>query len=150
MLLDQGDVLGLFDDHLAFRADLGTGIAAGVALGVLIALVTAGCSLLPKATNDETAGWSAEKIYTTAHEAMQDGNYTRAVKPFDSLEAQHLPELQALFATEDVGIKLELSEVNLVDREVVRFLGKCEAGGVRLDHCPAYIREWILREQCDE
>lgn len=66
------------------------------------------------------------------------------------IEAQHLPELQALFATEDVGIKLELSEVNLVDREVVRFLGKCEAGGVRLDHCPAYIREWILREQCDE
>ncbi|MGE5668697.1 MAG: outer membrane protein assembly factor BamD [Betaproteobacteria bacterium] len=58
-------------------------------LGVLIALVTAGCSLLPKATNDETAGWSADKIYTTAHEAMQDGNYTRAVKLFDSLEARY-------------------------------------------------------------
>ncbi|MGC1817399.1 MAG: outer membrane protein assembly factor BamD [Casimicrobiaceae bacterium] len=57
-------------------------------LGMLIALTAAGCSMLP-AVKDETAGWSAEKIYTTAHEAMQDGNYTRAVKLFDSLEARY-------------------------------------------------------------
>jgi outer membrane protein assembly factor BamD len=57
-------------------------------LGALIALTAAGCSLLP-AVKDETAGWSAEKLYTTAHEAMQDGNYTRAVKLFDSLEARY-------------------------------------------------------------
>ena len=57
-------------------------------LGMLIVLTTAGCSMLP-AVKDETAGWSAEKIYTTAHGAMQDGNYTRAVKLFDSLEARY-------------------------------------------------------------
>ena len=57
-------------------------------LGALIALMAAGCSLLP-AVKDETAGWSAEKIYTTAHGAMQDGNYTRAVKLFDTLEARY-------------------------------------------------------------
>ncbi len=57
-------------------------------LGALIALTAAGCSLLP-AVKDETAGWSAEKLYTTAHEAMQDGNYTRAVKLFDTLEARY-------------------------------------------------------------
>lgn len=57
-------------------------------LGALIALTAGGCSMLP-AVKDETAGWSAEKIYTTAHEAMQDGNYTRAVKLFDSLEARY-------------------------------------------------------------
>ena len=57
-------------------------------LGALIALTAAGCSLLP-AVKDETAGWSAEKLYTTAHDAMQDGNYTRAVKLFDTLEARY-------------------------------------------------------------
>ncbi|MGH8802056.1 MAG: outer membrane protein assembly factor BamD [Casimicrobiaceae bacterium] len=56
-------------------------------LVVVMALVLGGCSLLP-AVKDETAGWSAEKLYQNAHEAMQDGNYTRAVKLFDTLEGR--------------------------------------------------------------
>ena len=57
-------------------------------LGVaLMALMAAGCGLLPD-VKDETAGWSAEQIYKNAHEAMLDGNYTRAVKLFDTLEAR--------------------------------------------------------------
>jgi anti-anti-sigma regulatory factor len=63
------------------------------------------------------------------------------------IEAQHVPELQALFEVEDHGVLLDLKEVNLVDRETVRFLARCEARGVRIDNCPAYIREWILREK---
>jgi anti-anti-sigma regulatory factor len=63
------------------------------------------------------------------------------------IEAQHVPELQALFEAEDQGVMLDLKEVNLVDREAVRFLARCEARGVRIDNCPAYIREWILREK---
>jgi len=42
---------------------------------------------------------------------------------------------------------LDLDEVTLVDVEVVRFLGGCEAKGMTLLHCPPYIREWIAREQ---
>jgi len=45
------------------------------------------------------------------------------------------------------GIALDLEEVALVDVEVVRFLGMCEAKGVELMHCSPYIREWVLREQ---
>jgi hypothetical protein len=41
----------------------------------------------------------------------------------------------------------DLQEVTLVDVEVVRFLGMCEAKGVELAHCSPYIREWIFREQ---
>ena len=63
------------------------------------------------------------------------------------IEAQHLPELQALFKAEDQSIVLDMKEINLVDREVVRFLARCEAGGIRIDNCPAYVREWILREK---
>ena len=45
------------------------------------------------------------------------------------------------------GIVLDLEEVMLVDVEVVRFLGMCEAKGVELAHCSPYIREWVFREQ---
>jgi outer membrane protein assembly factor BamD len=57
-------------------------------LVALMALTAAGCGLLPD-VKDETAGWSAEQIYKNAHEAMLDGNYTRAVKLFDTLEARY-------------------------------------------------------------
>jgi hypothetical protein len=42
---------------------------------------------------------------------------------------------------------LDLEEVMLVDADVVRFLGDCEAEGIEILHCPRYIREWISREQ---
>ena len=48
------------------------------------------------------------------------------------------------------GTVLDLQEVILVDVEVVRFLGMCEAKGVELVHCPPYIREWVFREQASD
>jgi hypothetical protein len=45
---------------------------------------------------------------------------------------------------------LDLSEVTLVDLGVVRFLISCEDEGVELVECPAYIREWMLRERAEE
>jgi len=54
----------------------------------LMAVFLAGCSLLPD-SKDETAGWSAEKLYSNAHDAMLEGNYTRAVKLFETLETRY-------------------------------------------------------------
>jgi hypothetical protein len=65
------------------------------------------------------------------------------------IEAQHIPELQALIDAESGEISLDLGEVNLVDREAVRFLRRSEAKGIRIDRCPAYVREWILRDKSD-
>ena len=45
---------------------------------------------------------------------------------------------------------LELSEVTLVDLSVVQFLINCEDSGVQLVQCPAYVREWMLRERAEE
>ena len=56
---------------------------------VLIALALAGCNLLPNAGKDETAGWSADQIYREAHSALLQGNYTRATKLFETLEARY-------------------------------------------------------------
>jgi len=44
---------------------------------------------------------------------------------------------------------LDLSEVTLVDLEVIRFLIDSEDEGVELVQCPAYVREWILRERAE-
>ena len=44
---------------------------------------------------------------------------------------------------------LDLSEVTLVDLDVIRFLMSCEDDGIELVQCPAYVREWILRERAE-
>src|SRR5436190_7299423 len=53
-----------------------------------IALSLAGCGLLPE-VQDETASYTAERIYNLAHSAMAEGNYTRAVKLFEVLETRY-------------------------------------------------------------
>ena len=65
------------------------------------------------------------------------------------IQGEQVAELQRLFALEAAGVSLvlDLHEVELVDREAVRFLARCEAEGTILAHCPAYIREWIKRDR---
>jgi len=64
------------------------------------------------------------------------------------IRAEGVAELQKLFEVEgqERHIALDLKEVKLVDRETVGFLARLEANGARLDNCPPYIREWIVRE----
>jgi anti-anti-sigma regulatory factor len=65
------------------------------------------------------------------------------------MDAENVIELKSLFKLEVEGrrIVLDLKDLTLVDREAVRFLGRCEADSIRLKNCPAYIREWITRER---
>jgi hypothetical protein len=55
-------------------------------------------------------------------------------------------QLESLITAEPARIVFDLKEVNLVSREVVKFLGQCENDGITIRNCPAYIREWIARE----
>ena len=50
-------------------------------------MVTA-CGLLPE-VQDETKNWSAQKLYTSAKEEMNDSNYEKAIKYFETLEARY-------------------------------------------------------------
>jgi len=52
-----------------------------------IAVVIGGCSWLPE-VKDETGNWTADRLYKEAHDAMIEGNYTRAVKLYESLESR--------------------------------------------------------------
>jgi len=64
------------------------------------------------------------------------------------IEREHVAELRRLIeddAATHHPIVLDLKDTKLVDLEAVRFLLQCEATGVALVNCPAYVREWISR-----
>ena len=65
------------------------------------------------------------------------------------VEAQAIAELKSLFELQidDTEIVLDLKNVSVIDREVLGFLMRCEADGVKLENCPSYICEWIEREK---
>ena len=63
------------------------------------------------------------------------------------VEAEQVPELKEVFDRDYRNIILDLRDVRLADRDAVRFLSGCEADGMKLENCPAYIREWMNREK---
>jgi hypothetical protein len=62
------------------------------------------------------------------------------------IETEYVTHLKSLLTAESKPIVFDLKEVNLVSREVVRFLRRCKNDGVTIQNCPAYIREWIARQ----
>ena len=65
------------------------------------------------------------------------------------IDEEQIEELKALIRSGGQGrpIVLDLKSVTLVDRESISFLQHCEADGVTLENCPAYVREWITRNR---
>jgi hypothetical protein len=55
--------------------------------------------------------------------------------------------LKKQFLDNGPSFVLDLTEVTVVDVEVVRFFEACEANGAKIVHCPRYIRVWINRER---
>ncbi len=64
------------------------------------------------------------------------------------MDAENVGELEKLFSAEASGrrIVLNLGDLTVVDQDVVSFLRHCEADGIELKNCPAYIRELITEE----
>ena len=63
------------------------------------------------------------------------------------MKAEQVAELKELFDTDYRSIILDLQEMRLADRVAVKFLRSCERDGMKLENCPAYVREWMDREQ---
>ena len=59
-----------------------------LSLALILALLITGCGLLPE-VQDETKGWSAQKLYTEAKSEMADGGYEKAIQYFEKLEARY-------------------------------------------------------------
>jgi hypothetical protein len=63
------------------------------------------------------------------------------------IEAAQVAEIEELFDGDRRKIILDLGDMRLADRDAVRFLRVCEADGMKLENCPAYVREWMDREK---
>ena len=74
------------------------------------------------------------------------GNST-TIRLIGRMQADHLEELEKQIRESGPALTLDLEEVTLVDVEIVRFLGACEARGATLLNCSPYIRDWIGKER---
>jgi hypothetical protein len=61
------------------------------------------------------------------------------------IEKEDIDGLEAMVRLEAKGrrIVLDLKNLTLVGPDAIAFLDRCEAQGITLKNCPAYIREWI-------
>ena len=65
------------------------------------------------------------------------------------IEKEALVELRRLLESQADyrNIVLDLKDVTVINREVMRFFAYCEVDGVKLENCTPYIREWMEREK---
>jgi anti-anti-sigma regulatory factor len=65
------------------------------------------------------------------------------------IETENIAEVKALLSAETSGrhVLLDLSDLTLVDQDVVSFLRHSEADGIDLKNCPAYVLEWMKQEK---
>ena len=63
------------------------------------------------------------------------------------MEAEQVAELKKLFDRDCRNIILDLRDLRLAARDAVRFLRGCEADGMKLENCPAYVRDWMDSEK---
>jgi outer membrane protein assembly factor BamD len=59
-----------------------------VIAALFLATFLAGCGLFPD-QKDETSGWSANKLYAEAKDALTEGSYDKSIKYFEKLESRY-------------------------------------------------------------
>ena len=79
-------------------------------------------------------------------ERYSEGSST-TIRLIGRMQAEHLAELETQIRESGSEIVVDLEQVDLVDVQVVRFLGVCEAQGIMLLNCSPYIRDWIGKER---
>jgi hypothetical protein len=95
----------------------------------------------------ESQGHTTEPMTLRIEGSLRQG--LKVLTLIGRIQAQHIGELKELFEVEadHRRIVVDLREVRLADRETVQFLAECESSGIRLENCPAYIREWMEQEK---
>jgi anti-anti-sigma regulatory factor len=65
------------------------------------------------------------------------------------MDEEDIAELETLIRSETNGrrIVLDLKDLTLAGRAAINFLERCEADGITLKNCAAYVREWITRQR---
>lgn len=86
---------------------------------VVLSVSLAGCGLLPEA-KDETTGWSAQKLYSAAKDNLNDGDYEKAIKLYETLEARYP---YGRFAQQ---AQLEIAYAYYKDKEPISAIAACD------------------------
>ena len=81
-------------------------------------------------------------------EKESDG-HTTTLWLIGRIQSADIGSIRAQMDDDSVHVLFDLGEVTLVNVEAIRFLSDCEDEGVKLIHCPPYVREWILRERAE-
>ena len=77
----------------------------------------------------------------------QSGKASPILKLSGRIQEEYLSQLQTEIEQCTDMPKLDLKDVNLLDRPSVQFLMHWESQGIQLVNCPLYIQEWISRER---
>ena len=86
-------------------------------------------------------GWS-----TTLLEMLRIEKTSNRLRLIGRIQADCIACIRSAMDAGGRPVILDLSDVTLVDGAAVRFLIACEDEGIELVECPAYIREWMIRE----
>jgi anti-anti-sigma regulatory factor len=79
-------------------------------------------------------------------ERVSNGGIT-TLRLIGRLQAEHLDALKVQITHSGSSVVLDLEELSLVDVEMVRFLGACQAAGVKIVHSSPYMTDWIAKER---
>jgi anti-anti-sigma regulatory factor len=71
---------------------------------------------------------------------------TTIIRLVGHFHLDHVEELRKQIGANAEAV-LDLEEVTVVDVDVVRFLVHCEEEGMKIAHCPRYVRKWMARER---
>ena len=82
-------------------------------------------------------------------ERQSDGK-TMIIWLIGRIRAEDLAELKKQIDDSAEAKALDLSEITIVNADVIRFLSVTERKGARLMGLHPYVREWILRERAEE
>lgn len=90
-----------------------------VLFAVAMTASLSGCGLLPE-VKDETAGWSAQKLYSAAKDNLNDGDFEKAIKLYETLEARYPYGRYAQQA------QLEIAYAYYKDNEPISAIAACD------------------------
>jgi hypothetical protein len=79
-------------------------------------------------------------------EKVIDGGST-VLKLSGRIDEDHLAQLRSEIEKSGDVSKLDLRDINLVDRSSIRFLIQCESRGIELLNRPLFVQEWMSRER---
>jgi anti-anti-sigma regulatory factor len=63
------------------------------------------------------------------------------------IDRDDVDTVREMIGREKDPVAIDLTEVVLVDRDVVRLFATSELNGIELRNCPAYIREWVSKDK---